>query len=344
MGTAGDRVRGAGVWRTAVRCRAVIGKHRLAEAELAPLARIKTLAHLRAGRALPRIPKIGGGAGVRQADRPRQPGNGATAEAVAPVRDDLPTSIDADLRLRGRQRAHLGVRHRVYGVVRTAQGGAERIALEPPHTVVVAGSRVTVEETICLARVGVVAGNSPREGRLVIVVATDAFGIVVVDLAIAVIVDPVRACRPEATASSAGARGACPVAAAEGAAPAARSAPGARRTAAPAPPEAPPTPTGPLAPAAPSPTVAASFWSRGRLHTPPPSRKRAPGTSPDDTPCLVDPRQARNGSRAGRRGAELDVQMDSAPEPDSLEEANRLFLKAGERHRRDRITRARAGS
>ena len=232
MGAAGDRAGRTGVRCTAVRCRAAVGKHRLAEAELAPLARIKTLAHLRAGRALPRIPKIGGGAGVREADRPRQPGNGATAEAVAPVRDDLPTSIDADLRLRGRQRAHLGVRHRVYGVVRTAQGGAERIALEPPHTVVVAGSRVTVEETICLARVGVVAGNSPREGRLVIVVATDAFGIVVVDLAIAVIVDPVRACRPEATAPSAGARGACPVAAAEGAASgaAARSTPGARRT------------------------------------------------------------------------------------------------------------------
>ena len=235
MGAAGDRAGRTGVRCTAVRCRAVVGKHGLADADLASLARIQALGHLRTGRAPLRVPQIGRRARRRQADRPRQPRNGATTEAVAPVRDQLAASIDTDLRLRGRQRAQFGVSRRVGGVVGTARDRTGGIALELPYAVVVAGSRVAVEETVCLAGVVVVAGNSPREGRLVVVVATDAFGIVVVDLSIAVIVDPVRACRPEATAPSAGARGACPVAAAEGAASgaapaAARSAPGARRT------------------------------------------------------------------------------------------------------------------
>src|SRR5262249_25131499 len=151
------------------------------------------LRDLRAGRTLGRVTEVLGGAGRRQPDRRRRARDDAAAEAVAAVRHQLLALVDAGLRLRRRQRALRRVRRRVRLVVRAARFHAARLALELPHAAVVTHAGVAVEEAVLLARVDVVARDARRERALVVVQRADALRIVVVDLAVAVVVDAVAA-------------------------------------------------------------------------------------------------------------------------------------------------------
>src|SRR5438552_1165996 len=98
------RAVGAAVRATLV---AVGRQRRLADAELAFVARIRALGHLRAGRTLGRVVEVLGRAGRRQPNCVRRPGNQAATEAVAAVRHELPAVVDAGLRLRRRERARV---------------------------------------------------------------------------------------------------------------------------------------------------------------------------------------------------------------------------------------------
>src|SRR5207248_753944 len=141
----------------------------------------------------------------RQPDRGGRARDHAAAEAVTAVGDQLAAMVDAGLRLRRRHRALAGVLRRVLRVVGAFGLDAHRIALQLPLATVVTHPGIAVEEAILLAGVDVVAWDPGGERALVVVQRPDALRVVVVDLAVAVVVDAIAALRVADLATATGA-------------------------------------------------------------------------------------------------------------------------------------------
>jgi len=168
---------------------AVGGESRHPEAVLAVVARVVATGELRARWADAGVEQALLGAPIEQQHRDRgsvRERDVATAEAVAAIRGDAETEVDALLR----RRKTLG-----RGVDAIRPGAGIEVAADLLEAVVVPRAWVSVEVAIAFARVPIPARDPEAEAALVVVHRAGALGVPRIDETIHVVVDAVRALR-----------------------------------------------------------------------------------------------------------------------------------------------------